>query len=380
MPSVLVVGGGIIGASVAFRASQAGASVTLLEAGELGHGASVVGFGMSFANNKIPHDYFRLNVAGMGEHLRLKTEFGMAPWLHLGGSVHLDSNAEYYDYVGDPDILRKKNERLRDRGYMVETLPISELRFIEPDMVAPPEVEEFAYYANEGYVDPVLCIAALIGAARDAGATIRTQCAVTEFIYKGEAVVGVKTNTGEQFYADTVVCCAGHWSGDVAALAGIEFPMASTVGLEFITAPTAVRLRTVVSAYGIEGIRPDGAGRIMMRHRDFDAMIDPESLTDPTPAMAAEMRDRVARILPGIAGAKIEATRVTHRPIPGGDHNSVIGPVQQIEGLYVVATHSGITLGPLLGRLAAHEILTGQADPRLAPFRPERLIRMMTPR
>jgi glycine/D-amino acid oxidase-like deaminating enzyme len=44
-----------------------------------------------------------------------------------------------------------------------------------------------------------------------------------------------------------------------------------------------------------------------------------------------------------------------------------------IDGLFVIATHSGVTMGPLLGRLAAREILHGERDERIAAFRPDRL-------
>jgi glycine/D-amino acid oxidase-like deaminating enzyme len=50
--------------------------------------------------------------------------------------------------------------------------------------------------------------------------------------------------------------------------------------------------------------------------------------------------------------------------------------VQGVDGLYIVCTHSGVTMGPLLGRIAAREIIGGAADSRIAPFRPERLIRV----
>jgi glycine/D-amino acid oxidase-like deaminating enzyme len=77
--------------------------------------------------------------------------------------------------------------------------------------------------------------------------------------------------------------------------------------------------------------------------------------------------------LPGLAGTPIETARVTVRPIPG-DQYSAIGPVPRLSGLYLAVTHSAATMGPFLGRLVAQELLTGAVDPRLATFRPERLL------
>jgi glycine/D-amino acid oxidase-like deaminating enzyme len=71
------------------------------------------------------------------------------------------------------------------------------------------------------------------------------------------------------------------------------------------------------------------------------------------------------------AAARVEATRIGVRPMPR-DRHPIIGAVPERPGLYVVVSHSGITLGPLWGRVAAGEILGRRPDPRLAPFRATR--------
>ena len=72
----------------------------------------------------------------------------------------------------------------------------------------------------------------------------------------------------------------------------------------------------------------------------------------------------------GIAG---EATRVGVRPMPR-DQRPTVGGIPGLDGFYVVASHSGVTLGPLWGRVAAAELLDGVPDPRLAPDRPARFL------
>src|SRR5690348_14712217 len=87
MIEIVVIGGGIIGASVAYRLTQAGARVTLLEAGHLVGGTSGASFAWLNANNKPPLAYHILNTGGMAEHRILAAEFGSAPWLHLDGNI-----------------------------------------------------------------------------------------------------------------------------------------------------------------------------------------------------------------------------------------------------------------------------------------------------
>ena len=59
------------------------------------------------------------------------------------------------------------------------------------------------------------------------------------------------------------------------------------------------------------------------------------------------------------------------RPVPADGH-SCVGALSAIPGYFEAVTHSGVTLGPLIGRLLAREILTGEVDPLIAPFRADR--------
>ena len=77
--------------------------------------------------------------------------------------------------------------------------------------------------------------------------------------------------------------------------------------------------------------------------------------------------------LPALARARVEATRIGVRPMPR-DEKPVVGSIPGLDGFYVVASHSGVTLGPLWGRIATAEVLDGTIDPRLAPYRPARFL------
>jgi len=366
MSDVIVVGGGIVGASIAYRLANEGARVTLLEAGRLGGGTTIASFAWVNSHGKPPLEYHQLNVSGMGEHYALRDEFGVAPWLHIDGHVEWDRSE------GGRARMSEKVENLRRWGYQAEILPVRDLRAFEPDMVAPPDVGEFGYFSAEGYIDPVLLIGYLAGAARDAGAQIRTNSRVTGFTRSQGRITGVELADGERLAADTVVSCVGRWTDEMADLAGIHLPLAPTVGMIIVSAPSAVRLRSVHHDESMN-IRPDGAGRVIMRHYDFDDMVQPDTPTQPIPAFCYEMLDRVVKILPGLAGTPIEAARIAVRPIPG-DGLAVVGPAPNVQGLYLVCTHSAATMGPFLGRIVAREILHGEVDTRLNAFRPERLV------
>lgn len=368
MGRALVVGGGILGVTTAWRLAEAGMDVTVVESGDLGSGASQASFAWINASQKPPLPYHRLNVAGMNHYRRLQTELEDPRWLRFDGHVEWNASAD------GQSTLRGKVERLNNWEYGAELLPISELEYLEPDLAAPDHIEEFAYYAQEGYILPIDMIGDLASRARKLGARMLTQTTVQELVVEGEKVRGIVTTGGDRLLADTVVLCAGAVVPELLSQVGFTLPMAPTHGLVAVTNPSPVRLRAIHHNDHLN-IRPDGAGRIMMRHYDFDDMVGPDTPVVPIPDFLDDLLARTVAVLPGLASARIEGVRITTRPIPG-DGKTVAGPVPGVDGLYLISTHSGVTMGPLLGHIAMREITTGYRDSRLVDFRPGREIKV----
>ena len=84
---IIVIGAGVMGASVAYRRRWRARSVTVLEAGRIGGGTSGISFAWTNSSDKTPRAYHDLNVAGMKAHAALAEEFGATPWWHGGGNV-----------------------------------------------------------------------------------------------------------------------------------------------------------------------------------------------------------------------------------------------------------------------------------------------------
>jgi glycine/D-amino acid oxidase-like deaminating enzyme len=372
----IVIGGGIIGTATAFRMAQAGADVTLLEAGRLAGGTSSTSFAWMNSNNKAPIEYHRLNLGGMAEHVRLGEELGRSPWLHVDGNAIWEAPA--MPDASEPAVpvrgeaFGAKMRRLREWGYPIEMLTPAELGQIHPELRVHDGVERVAYFPTEGWSDVPLLVATLARAAERHGATIRTGQEVVEIIREGDWVVGVRTAAGDLISADVVVSCAGRWTDQVTALTGTSIPMAPTRGLLVLSTPVATTLRSLAHTTAVN-IRPDGGSRVMMASYGHDPLVGRDTPEETLRRYAGEILERATGILPALAGAEIEAIRVGIRSLPE-DGYPVVGPLPGIEGFYTVATHSGVTMGPLLGRLAAKEILTGDIDERLYPYRPSRLI------
>lgn len=358
----VIVGGGVMGVALAYRLVTEGVEVELFEAGRLGGGTSSVGIGWFNSARKEPFAYHVLNVSGMAEHATLAREFGAAPWYHPGGSLR-------WTTADRTDELVAQVERLRSWGYPAELLSPRRITELEPFLRVPAGVPRVAHFPWEGLADLPQLIGALAHAAAGRGAVIHAFTPVTSLTVEGGRVTGIMCGR-THVSADTVAICAGRWSDTLLTTAGLALPMAPTPGFNIYTGPTPVTLTAMVHAPDVH-FRPEGGGRVLVRADEFDGAVGLDEPVDPVPAVGRELLARAVKYLPGLAGAAIEGARVALRSVPG-DGLPAVGAVPGRAGLYLIVSHSGGTMGPLLGRLAALEIAHGELDPRLEPFRPAR--------
>ena len=384
MPDVIVIGAGVVGAATAYRLACAGARVTLLDRGQPGQGTSATSFAWVNANDKPPLSYHRLNAESMAAHRRLRDDVhahagdstqhdggrtggeAHADWLHESGGL------EWTDAAGR-DRLLAKAERLRAWGYRVEVLDAAQVHALEPHLNLD-GLAAATFCADEAWVDGPRLAERVCAAATRRGAVVRASAEVAGIERAGERVVGVRLANGECLAAQWVVIAAGRWTDRVAALAGVEVPLAPTCGLLAVTAPVTQGVGRVIHVPGMN-FRPEPAGGLLLQSGATDATVTPETAPDPSLPGCTELQRRIGRFLPPAGGVPIVAARVGVRPMPA-DGFSIAGPVAERPGLYLTVTHSGITLAPLLGELVALEITTGRQDERLADFRRARCVHL----
>src|SRR5204863_476800 len=167
---------------------------------------------------------------------------------------------------------------------------------------------------------------------------------------------------------------AGHHVGasthEFLSPLGVSIPVGRVPGLLAVTSPPAQSLRRVVHAPGIH-LRPEAGGGLVLGADDVDAPAAEARSASRLDELAALLLERAGCVMPAVRGVKVVDRRVGVRPMPA-DRHTIAGRIPGLDNAWLIATHSGVTLGPLLGRLIAEEIVDGTSHAALAPFRPER--------
>ena len=367
----VVIGAGLMGASVAARLASAGVQVTLLDQDQPGRATSRWSFAWLNSNDKAPRPYHDLNHAGIRAWAELAPELGGAAWYRPVGHLELATSD-----AGGAE-LEARVRRLTAWGYPARLIGPAEASELEPALRFPESGGTVAWFPGEGYVLTEPLIARLVAYARSQGGDVRTgeQGQVTGLDQRT-----VRTAAGAVLEADEVVCCAGRWVPELATMAGAASPVPlvawDTPGA---TAPgLAVRVGPLSSAGPVRvvhtpeiSLRPHSSGLLHLEAPD--AAVD---LHTPEPDLhrwAAALLRRAQQTVRGLIDARVEEFAVCVRPMPT-DGQSIVGRLPGVPGLYVAVTHSGVTLAAHLSRLIAAELTTDTPPADLAPYRPDRFL------
>lgn len=358
-----IIGLGIIGASAAYAATRAGARVVGFDAGVPGEGTSGTSFAWLNSVRKEPEAYHRLNADGMAAHAELARELGVAAGHHPGGSL------EWADGDAPRAELRERVARLAKRGYPAEWIERDRARAMEPALAIPDDVREVAFYAADAWLDAPRLIRALLGEASRRGAEIRERAPVRALRVRGRRAEALGVDDGV-VSPDAVLVCVGPATRAFLTPLGVHIPVGRVPGLLAVTSPPAEPLHRVVHAPGVH-LRPDAGSGLLLGAEDVDAPAAQAESSSQLDDLAARLLERAARVMPAAGAVKIVDRRVGVRPMPA-DRHTIAGRIPGLDNAWLIATHSGVTLGPLLGRLIAAEIAGGTPHATLAPFRPQR--------
>jgi glycine/D-amino acid oxidase-like deaminating enzyme len=354
---IAVVGGGIMGASIAYHLAKRGAEVHLFEKRAPATGATANSFAWINAGAKRPRGYYELNHLGMAGWRRLQHELGPRLVMQWGGTVQWQAD------TSKAEAFRRAVAAQQAWGYNTRLVDAVEMRRLVPAL-DPGPVAAGSFCDEEGTVDPVAATTLLLEAAAAHGAVIRHPASVSAFDVNGPTVRGVRVGS-ETIAVDTVVVATGVELPALGKLLGVDVPMEESPGLLAHTTPHARLLDRVLVAPGATLKQlPNGE---IVTGVDFGG----SPSRDTSPAMGHKLLDGASRLVPRLKEATLDRVTLGFRVLPA-DGQPIIGRVASRPNVYLAAMHSGITLAPAVGQLTAIELLDQVEVEVLAPYRLER--------
>jgi len=374
-PDVLVIGGGIVGLAIAWRAAERGLSVSLLERDATGQGASRVAAGMLAPVSEVEFGNGGRRLLALGLRSaeiwptfarRLEAVAGMSVGLRQTGILFLarddDEARELERQIALRDSLGLRSRRLRP----------SQAREWEPALA--PTIRLALELPDDHSVDPRRVLAALRLACLSSSVELREHAFVTRLSLDGGAVSGVELADGELVRSPAVVMAIGAWTGELGCVpAGARIPVRPVKG-------QTLRLRDPLGPGLLERVvrfkggylvpRADGSYVLggTVEEREFD--------DSPTAGATYELLRDAHELVPGVSELQIEELCVGLRP-GTPDNVPAIGP-SAVRGLTWATGHyrNGILLAPLTAELVA-AMLAGEpaVDPLLSVCAPERFAR-----
>jgi hydrogen cyanide synthase HcnC len=367
---VVVIGGGVIGCSVAYFAARRGLDVTLVDVPRRGRATSAsagglwpmgesvgLGCGVIFAKAMIA-----AGTGGEGTAGRLPREFldfalasnAMYPSLALdlaeltGMDVEFERTSLLFLMYDEDDEAYARGlwDDYPERRTLLRWLRPGEVAEAEPALT--PDIRGALRFEGDDQVNPYRLADALRAGARALGATVLTHTEVTGIRRTGARVTGIET-ADRTIAADVVVNAAGAWAGQIGATAGIEVPVTPVRGQIVCTETLPETLSACVST--------TDCYLAQKRHGEVIIGSTTEHVgfaVGTTPSATGKLAAGAIRAVPGLANVTVKRTWSGLRP-GTPDELPILGPVPGITGYLNACGHfrTGILNAPLTGRIIA---------------------------
>lgn len=377
-PEVVIIGGGVIGTSIAYYLACNKVQVTLLEKAELAAGTSGACDGLIFLQSKKPGLHLKLALRSQELFAELQEQLPVPiHYAPKGGLIVMESEPEIH-------ALQENVETQQASGLDVRLLDRQELLQIEPNLGS--QLLGAAYCAQDAQVNPIALVQGLALGARARGAVILPGTEVLDVHCTRQGMQTVSTSQGI-FQAKTLVIAAGVWTPFLGKMAGLDVPITPRRGQLLVTEPEPPLLgKCLLSArylaakfWPVQQSRQQGgvsmeqteAGNLLLGSTREFAGFDRST----TLAGLRSIAKASTKIMPGLKNIKVIRSFAGLRPYTP-DGLPILGPAPGLPGLVLAAGHEGdgIALAPVTGLLVAQLIQGQNLDFSLQEFGLERFV------
>jgi len=375
-PDAIVIGAGIVGASVALSLTNSGFKVLVIDRGAVSSGTTGAGEGNILVSDKDPGPELTLALRSRDLWFEMQEVVGDTFELEAKGGVVVARN--------DDGPLMKLAAEQSKHGVKVQQLDHASLHDLEPYLDE--KYQSGVFYPQDSQCQPMLAAAHVIRAVVRRGGAFISQAKVLKILVTQGRVTGIETTQGN-FSSPIIVNATGTWAGELAQMAGSHLPIAPRKGFILVTEPTqkyvfhkvydSDYVANVASSDAdlqtstvVEGTR---AGTILIgasRERvGFDGSMNYEILR----RLAAQ----ATSLFPVLRDVQLLRAYRGFRPY-APDHLPVIGEDATVKGLWHSAGHegAGIGLAPGSAALITDAILGRESFMDASPFSPARFERV----
>ena len=361
----IVIGAGVMGASIAFHLAERRLKVAILErkvtaSGATGHSSGLVRMHYDLAaESELTFKSYQLYFSNWKERVGGECGFMQTGFMQIAKREHEDK-------------LRGNVANQQRIGINTSVISADDVKKLVPDFVT----EHFDYAAYEpdsGYADATLTTNSFIEAAKRNGTTLIQNCEVTAIHTAGGKVTGVSTDNGD-FNAPIIINAAGPWAKHVASLAGIEIPLETwTHDVAFLHRPPSLGripacIDDVINCY----YRPEGGALILAAGEDESLRGEAPDAEDqtPTPTFLEKLIDQMVQRIPKIEQSGLHSIHVGRDGITPDQRAiySAAGP----DGFYLACglSGTGFKTSPAAGASMVELILDGLPKTvDITPFR-----------
>jgi sarcosine oxidase subunit beta len=364
----IVIGAGVMGASLAFHLTERGLQTAILErrvsaSGATGHSSGLVRMHYDLAaESELTFVSYKNYFSNWRERVGGDCGFINTGFMQIAKREHEDK-------------LRGNVLNQQRVGINTSVISAAEVKELFPDLVTD-HFDFAAYEPDSGYADATLTTNSFLEAAKRNGATLIQNCEVTAVHTSGGRVTGVSTTKGD-FDAPIVVNAAGAWAKHVGSLAGIEIPLETwTHDVAFLHRPPSLgrfpaAIDDVINCY----FRPEGSALILAAGEDESMRGEPPDAEDqtPTPTFLEKLIDQIIQRIPKIEESGLHSIHVGRDGITP-DQRAIYGG-SGLDGFYLACglSGTGFKTSPAAGASLVELILDGTPKTvDIASFRFER--------
>ena len=368
---VVVIGGGIVASSAAYRLARAGARVTLVDRADAGHataaGAGIISPGTSARSGGPVFALAAASVAFYPELLaQLAADGELATGFETVGGLFIALNDQESERL--PAVMRQAVERAATTSGIGEVTPVDarQARELFPALA---EIAAGFHVAGAARVNGRLIRQALQQAAVKRGT--RLLLGDARPLRQAKRVVGVEVD-GERIPADVIVLAAGAWTRALGEMLGLSIPVFPQRGqILHLDMPAADTSHwPIVMGFHSHYLLTFPEHRVVAgATRESEAGYDYRM----TAGGVREALSEALRVAPGLAPATLAEVRVGFRPA-SPDQLPILGRAPGLENVFVATGHgaNGLQLGPYSGAAVADLVLGAPVGVDLAPFTPAR--------